>query len=113
MSDPAPSRPGTYAPAPSPTEMYALAPGPPGTSAPAPSPLEPILPLPAPLERQLPVALDMATAPIFYIIALNPDPQITEFQVYGFCADSMCFSCKTYDILNPPTDEHLCNNKGK
>ena len=25
----------------------------------------------------------------------------------------MCFSCKTYDIVNPPTDEHLCNNKRK
>ena len=50
--------------------------------------------------------MDMATVPIYYIGALDPDPHITEFQVYGFCADSMCFSCKTYNILNPPTDEH-------
>ena len=57
--------------------------------------------------------MDMATVPIFYIEALDPEPHITDFQVYGFCADSMCFSCKTYDILNPPTDEHLCNNKRK
>ena len=37
------------------------------------------------------IDMDMATIPIFYI-----DPHITEFLVYGFCADSMCFSCKTY-----------------
>ena len=63
--------------------------------------------IPAPADPYPPAL----TVPIYYMEALDPNPHITEFQVYAFCADSMCFSCKTYDILNPPTDEHLCNNK--
>ena len=43
--------------------------------------------------------MDIATVPIYYIEALGPDPHITEFQGYGFCADSMYYSCKTYDTF--------------
>ena len=35
--------------------------------------------------------MDMATVHIYYIEALDPYPYITEFQVYGFCAESMCW----------------------
>ena len=44
----------------------------------------------------------MSNAPIYCIEARDPDPHITEFQVYGF------LRWQTFNILNSPTMMSIC-----
>ena len=48
--------------------------------------------------------------PNYYIEPLNPETNIMGPQLYGFCSDSMCLSCKTYNMIKPLAVPKLCNS---
>ena len=52
---------------------------------------------------------DDLEVPHYYIEPLDPETNIMGPQLYGFCSESMCLSCKTYDIIKPLADPKLCN----